>query len=160
MIKSAQELTVRQLSELPPEILQLEVESVTEGFRFLTRLIIDWKNGANRFDRPGECFLGVFRHGHLIAVGGLSYDPYAGPGIGRLRRVYVRRDSRRLEVGRFLVEHLLKHAAPRFRAVRLSTDTSEGATFYLRCGFEPIQDDFATHVKLFERTMKPAPYLS
>ncbi|WP_072410068.1 GNAT family N-acetyltransferase [Pseudomonas sp. NFACC04-2] len=159
MIKSAQELTVRQLSELPPGILQLEAESVTEGFRFLTRLISDWKNGANRFDQPGECFLGVFRHGHLIAVGGLSYDPYAGPGVGRLRRVYVRRASRRLEVGRFLVEHLLKHAAPRFRAVRLSTDTPEGATFYLRCGFEPIQDDFATHVKLFERTMKPAPYL-
>ncbi|MGO4320401.1 GNAT family N-acetyltransferase [Pseudomonas sp. KB_12] len=149
MSTSAAELTVRQLSELPSGILQLEAESVKEGFRFLTRLISDWKNGSNRFDQPGECFLGVFRHGQLIAVGGLSYDPYAGPSVGRLRRVYVTRTSRGLKVGRFLVEQLLEHAAPRFQAVRLSTDTPEGAAFYLRCGFRPVEDDFATHVISF-----------
>ncbi|WP_114730951.1 GNAT family N-acetyltransferase [Pseudomonas fluorescens] len=149
MIESVRALTVRQLLELPPAILQLEAESVTEGFRFLTRLIIDWRNGSNRFDQPGECFLGVFDNGQLIAVGGLSCDPYATPSVGRLRRVYVTRTSRGLKVGRFLVEHLLEHAASRFQAVRLSTDTPEGAAFYLRCGFRPVEDDFATHVISF-----------
>ncbi|AIC19694.1 acetyltransferase [Pseudomonas chlororaphis] len=147
MVTSTGELAIRQISVLAPEILELEAEAVAEGFRFLTRLVADWKSGANRFDQPGECLLGAFRDGQLIAIGGLSYDPYAGPGIGRLRRVYVARAARGQSVGKALVQRLLAHAAQRFRVVRLSTDTPEGAAFYLRCGFQPIQDDFATHVK-------------
>ncbi|MBP5077718.1 GNAT family N-acetyltransferase [Pseudomonas chlororaphis] len=147
MVRSTGELAIRQISALPPEILVLEAEAVTEGFRFLTRLVADWENGSNRFDQPGECLLAALRDGQLIAIGGLSYDPYAGPDIGRLRRVYVARAARGQNVGKALVQQLLAYAAQRFRVVRLSTDTSEGAAFYLRCGFQPIQDDFATHVK-------------
>ena len=141
------ELAIRQLSALPSDILILEAEAMAGGFRFLTRLVADWENGSNRFDRPGECLLGAFCNGQLIAIGGLSYDPYAGPDIGRLRRVYVARASRGKSVGRVLVHQLLQYAAQRFRVVRLSTDTPEGAAFYLRCGFLPVQDDFATHEK-------------
>lgn len=86
VVTSTGELAIRQISVLAPEILELEAEAVAEGFRFLTRLVADWKNGANRFDQPGECLLGAFRDGHLIAIGGLSYDPYAGPGIEGIRR--------------------------------------------------------------------------
>lgn len=147
MITSTGELAIRQISALPPEILILEAEAVTEGFRFLTRLVADWKNGSNRFDQPGECLLGAFRNGQLIAIGGLSYDPYARSDTGRLRRVYVARASRGQNVGKALVQQLLEYAAQRFRVVRLSTDTPEGSAFYLRCGFQQIHDDFATHVK-------------
>ncbi|WP_204124334.1 MULTISPECIES: GNAT family N-acetyltransferase [Pseudomonas] len=147
MVTSTGELAIRQISALSPEILILEAEAVTEGFRFLTRLVADWKNGSNRFDQPGECLLGAFRNGQLMAIGGLSYDPYAGSDIGRLRRVYVARASRGQNVGKALVERLLEYAAQRFRVVRLSTDTPEGSAFYLRCGFQQIHDDFATHVK-------------
>ncbi|WJV26842.1 MULTISPECIES: GNAT family N-acetyltransferase [Pseudomonas] len=147
VVTSTGELAIRQISVLAPEILELEAEAVAEGFRFLTRLVADWKSGANRFDQPGECLLGAFRDGQLIAIGGLSYDPYTGPGIGRLRRVYVARAARGQSVGKALVQQLLAYAAQRFRVVRLSTDTPEGAAFYLRCGFQPIEDDFATHVK-------------
>ncbi|MEW7858907.1 Acetyltransferase (GNAT) domain-containing protein [Pseudomonas sp. NFIX51] len=147
MVRSTGEPAIRQISALPTEILVLEAEAVTEGFRFLTRLVAEWQNGSNRFDQPGECLLGAFRDGQLIAIGGLSYDPYAGPDIGRLRRVYVVRAARGQNVGKALVQQLLAYAAQRFRVVRLSTDTPEGAAFYLRCGFQPIQDDFATHVK-------------
>ena len=83
----------------------------------------------------------------LIAIGGLSCDPFAGRDTGRLRRVYVARASRGQNVGKALVQHLLEFASEHFRVVRLSTDTPEGAAFYLRCGFQPIQDDFATHMK-------------
>jgi GNAT superfamily N-acetyltransferase len=147
VITSTGELAIRQISALPPEILILEAEAVTEGFRFLTRLVADWKNGSNRFDQPGECLLGAFRNGQLIAIGGLSYDPYARSDTGRLRRVYVAHASRGQNVGKALVQQLLEYAAQRFRVVRLSTDTPEGSAFYLRCGFQQIHDDFATHVK-------------
>jgi len=141
------DLAIRKISALAPQILVLEAEAVAEGFRFLTRLIAEWETGTNRFDQAGECLFGAFRNGRLIAVGGLSCDPFAGPGTGRLRRVYVARASREQNVGKALVLHLLEQARGHFRVVRLSTDTPEGAAFYLRCGFQPIQDDNATHMK-------------
>lgn len=155
MVTSTGELAIHQLSALPPEILVLEAEAVTEGFRFLTRLVADWKNGSNRFDQPGECLFGAFRNGQLIAIGGISNDPYVGPDIGRLRRVYVARASRGQNVGQALVQQLLEYAARRFQVVRLSTDTPEGAAFYLRCGFQQIQEDFATHVKSLVDATQP-----
>ncbi|MDY0832010.1 GNAT family N-acetyltransferase [Pseudomonas sp. AN3A02] len=147
MIHTTRDFSIRTLSALTEELLTLEAEAIAEGFRFLTRLIAEWKSGANRFDRPGECLLGVFNNGQLIAIGGLSYDPYAGTEVGRLRRVYVAQASRGCHVGKALVSQLLKHAAQQFGVVRLSTDTQEGAAFYLRCGFEPVQDKHATHAK-------------
>ncbi|MBD0687717.1 MULTISPECIES: GNAT family N-acetyltransferase [unclassified Pseudomonas] len=140
-------LSIQPICALSPGVQVLEAEAVAEGFRFLTRLIAEWESGVNQFDRCGEGFFGAFRDDQLIAVGGLSYEPYAGSDTGRLRRVYVAPASRGQNVGRFLVNHLLEHATQRFRTVRLSTDTPEGAAFYVRCGFQPIRDDFATHVK-------------
>ncbi|WP_150759353.1 GNAT family N-acetyltransferase [Pseudomonas fluorescens] len=147
MVTSTDQLAIFKISGITPQIRELEVEAVAEGFRFLTRLIAEWESGANRFDQQGECFLGVFRNGRLIAVGGLSFDPFSEAGVGRLRRVYVARASRGQNVGKALVQQLLDLASGHFRVVRLSTDTPEGAAFYLRCGFQSIQDDFATHVK-------------
>jgi N-acetylglutamate synthase-like GNAT family acetyltransferase len=149
VIDSADELAIRQISALPPEIQVLEAQARTEGFRFLTRLVEEWKNGYNRFDRPGEGLFGVFCNGQLIGIGGLSYDPYAGSDIGRLRRVYITPTARGQHAGKALVQHLLAYAALNFRVVRLSTDTPEGAAFYLRCGFQQIEDDTATHVMSF-----------
>ena len=140
-------LSIRNLRTLPEQIRGLETEAVAEGFKFLTRLISEWENRSNRFDQSGECLLGVFRHGQLIAIGGVSRDPYGDPKVGRLRRVYVARAMRGQNVGKVLVKRLLKHAAPRFQTVRLSTDTAEGARFYLRCGFQPVEADGATHEK-------------
>jgi GNAT superfamily N-acetyltransferase len=118
-------------------------------------LIEDWTNGSNRFDQLGEGLFGAFRAGQLIAIGGLSFDPFTGPDIGRLRRVYVARASRGQNVGKALVQQLLEYAAQRFCVVRLSTDTPEGAAFYLRSGFQPIRDDFATHMKALGDATQP-----
>ncbi|QLG96412.1 GNAT family N-acetyltransferase [Pseudomonas yamanorum] len=150
MAKATDGLSIRKLSALPKEIWALEADAVAEGFRFLTRLIAEWQSGANRFDRPGECLLGVFDGGQLVAVGGLSYDPYAEPDVGRLRRLYVARASRGRNIGKALVGQLLEHASRQFRVVRLSTDTPEGSAFYLRCGFERVQDEHATHARSLE----------
>ncbi|AJP52706.1 acetyltransferase [Pseudomonas simiae] len=140
-------VSIRKLEQLPVQIRALEVQAVAEGFRFLTRLITEWEDGTHRFDQPGECFLGMFCEGQLIAVGGLSCDPFAGPGVGRLRRVYVERNHRGRQAGKALVHQLLENAAVHFYQVRLSTDSSEAAAFYLRCGFDQVADDTATHTK-------------
>lgn len=144
---SNHEVSIHQLTELPDEIRALEAGAIAEGFRFLTRLVAEWETRQNRFDQPGECLLGAFRNGRLIAIGGLSCDPHAGPQVGRLRRVYVERAARGKHVGKALVQQLLEHASGRFTSVRLSTDTAQGAAFYVRCGFQPVRDDSATHVR-------------
>ncbi|PYY68767.1 GNAT family N-acetyltransferase, partial [Pseudomonas jessenii] len=61
--------------------------------------------------------------------------------------VYVAPASRGQNVGKALVQQLLELASGHFRVVRLSTDTPEGAAFYLRCGFQPIHAEHATHMK-------------
>ena len=147
VVTSTGPLAILEISGITPQLRELETQAVAEGFRFLSRLIEEWESGANRFDQQGEGLFGAFRNGRLIAIGGLSSDPFAEPDVGRLRRVYVARASRGQNVGKALVQHLLELASEHFRVVRLSTDTPEGAAFYLRCGFRPIQDDFATHMK-------------
>jgi len=136
---------IQRIARLPPEILTLEKEAVGEGFRFLTRLIAEWRSGANRFDAPGECLMAAYRDHRLIGIGGLSVDPYAQNDTARLRRLYVSASSRGLKVGQALVNALVEFASHRFRIVRLSTDTPEGDTFYRHCGFNRSDDDHATH---------------
>ncbi|MEO8491074.1 GNAT family N-acetyltransferase [Pseudomonas sp.] len=142
-----QGFSVQRLEALPAEVALLEAQAIAEGFRFLTRLVTEWENQTNRFDKPGECLLGVFRQGELIAIGGVSRDPYVGPEVARLRRVYVAPAQRGCLVGKALVQHLLEHATAHFHHARLSTDTPEAAAFYLRCGFHEVADDTATHGK-------------
>ncbi|MFO2464327.1 GNAT family N-acetyltransferase [Pseudomonas sp. 15FMM2] len=140
-----QQVKIQQITDLPPQILALEKEAVGGGFRFLTRLIAEWHSGANRFDAPGECLMAAYVNQQLVAIGGLSIDPYAQTNTARLRRVYVAASSRRQHIGQMLVNALVVQAALRFENVRLSTDTSEGDAFYLRCGFTRTEDAQATH---------------
>lgn len=81
-----------------------------------------------------------------MGVGACPYDPYAEANTARLRRVYVAASSRGQHVGQALVKALLTHAALRFRSVHLSTDTPEGDSFYLHCGFIRTDITHATHV--------------
>ncbi|MNI99611.1 hypothetical protein D3C76_1789600 [compost metagenome] len=53
------DLTMRKISALASQVLVLEAKAATDGFRFLTRLIAQWKTGTTRFDQAGECFLGA-----------------------------------------------------------------------------------------------------
>ncbi len=106
----------------------------------------EWRSGANRFDKPGEAFCGVFRDGALVAVGGLNADPYLpDPGVGRLRHVYVRPAWRRASLGAAITRHLLPLAVPRFRRVRLRIGDPGAARLYERCGFERVAEPDATH---------------
>ncbi len=122
---------------LEVDYLELVNESKSEGFRFLERLVSDYKSGANTFSKPGEVLYGIFnRAGILVAVGGLTIDPYADDNkIGRLRRFYVARNERRSGLGKLLVDTILKEARNEFKVVVLYTDAEEASQFYSRIGF-------------------------
>jgi GNAT superfamily N-acetyltransferase len=140
------DVQIIRLTVLTEDIKPLVVEAEQGGHRFMRRLYDEWNSGQNRFDGPGELFLGAFAGGRLVGVGGLNRDPYADDDqIGRLRHVYVLAAARRLRVGTLLVNKIISEAEKHFVVVRLRTITPEAATFYERLGFEKTSEEAATH---------------
>ncbi|EEL87471.1 TPA: GNAT family N-acetyltransferase [Bacillus nitratireducens] len=111
-------------------------ESKDEGFNFLIKLISDYENKINTFNKTGECLYGIFQGEKLIGIGGLNQDPYTENNkIGRLRRVYISKDYRRIGLGNLLLNRLLSHSEKYFKVVVLHTDTKQGDAFYTTNGF-------------------------
>ncbi|MBT2339968.1 MULTISPECIES: hypothetical protein [Pseudomonas] len=54
--------------------------------------------------------------------------------------------ARNQHVRKALAKALVAQTALHVQSVRLSTDTSGGDAFYLRCGFVRIEDVHATHI--------------
>lgn len=137
---------VRRIYALPADIARLLMLSRAEGFDFVDRLVTDWENGTNRFDRPGEILTECRKDGFLVAIGGLNIDPYLeDPSVGRLRHVYVDPAFRGSGVGRELVGRLMIFAKQRFDRVRIRTATQDGGAFYLAMGFAGTDEPDATH---------------
>ena len=117
-----------------------------EGFRFVTRFADECANGGVQLDSPGEYFCGVFEEGDLVALGGVTLDPYVDDaGVGRVRHVFVRPEFRARGVGRMLVDRLEARAQNRYTRLRLRTDRAAAAAFYERLGYRAISNDTATH---------------
>jgi GNAT superfamily N-acetyltransferase len=133
---------IERLSEAPAENLGgLIAESEANGLRFVRRLADEWASGANRFDRPGEALFVARIAGQPVGVCGLNVDPYAdGPGVGRLRHLYVLSTHRRRGVGRQLVTEVIQAARGAFDTLRLSTRNPEAAQLYERLGFQRCAD--------------------
>ena len=132
------------------EFEPLQSEARAEGYDFVDRTVREWATGEHRFDGPGEALYGLFEGGVLVAIGGLTRDPYAeGPEVGRLRRIYVRAAWRDRGVGTQMVKFLLAEAKKSFRAVRLRAENDRAARLYERLGFRPLVDPEATHTLLF-----------
>lgn len=112
-------------------------QSKEEGFRFVERLVNDYKNGSNTFDQWGEALFGVFNEeGDLIAIGGLNSDPFSNEhSIGRLRRFYVSKEYRRSGLGSLLVKRIIEEAKRNYKTLVLYTDTEQAHKFYLSLGF-------------------------
>jgi GNAT superfamily N-acetyltransferase len=145
-------MTLIQKIELPaPGIEQLHAEAKQSGYDFIDTLVDEWVSGANRFQARGEVLCGCFDQGKLVAVGGLTIDPFVGsPDTGRIRRVYVRSAWRNHGVGRALVTYLVEQARKNFRNVRLRAENADAARLYERLGFISIDDPDATHTLSFE----------
>ncbi|MCH7320444.1 GNAT family N-acetyltransferase [Solibacillus sp. MA9] len=133
-----EEFKVKQIKNLfYVDLNQLVKESKEEGFRFLERLVNDYKKGTNNFNKPGESLYGVFnKEGVLIAIGRLNIDPFSNQQkIGRLRRFYVTRDYRRNGLGRLLLKKIICDAKNYYKVLVLHTDTEQADKFYTSFGF-------------------------
>jgi GNAT superfamily N-acetyltransferase len=131
----------------------LEAEAREQGYDFICTLVEEWGSGKNRFDGPGEALYGCFENEGLIAVGALSCDPYAGePGVGRIRRLFVRTAFRNQGVGRALVSALVERARIHFRCVRLRAVNADAARLYERLGFVAIESPHCTHVMVLQES--------
>jgi len=141
-----------QKIELPVAGLeQLHAEAKQSGYDFIDTLVDEWTSGANRFEASGEILCGHFDQGQLVAVGGLTIDPFVGRSdTGRIRRVYVRSSWRDKGIGRALVSTLIEEARKNFHHVRLRAENEDAARLYERMGFTPIDDPGATHTLSFE----------
>jgi len=142
------EAFIERLRDLPADrVGELVSESERAGSRFVRRLVDEWDNGANRFDRPGEVLFGARVAGRLVGVCGLNVDPYArDERVGRVRHLYVLSDFRRLGVARRLMAHVIAAAGGRFDNLRLRTHNPAAARLYEALGFRPCVDGDATHV--------------
>jgi GNAT superfamily N-acetyltransferase len=127
-------------------IRDLAAAADAEGFRFLSRFLADLDAGRVAFDTADTRFLGAAVDGRLVAVGGVTPDPYAGdPQVGRVRHLYVSPQLRKQGIGRELVSALEAWALQRYRTLRLRTDTDAAAQFYECLGYDRIADAEATH---------------
>jgi len=130
---------------LVPETLQHEASQ--EGCGFVERLVSEWRDGSNRFDRDGEIlFAGHLVGGEMVAVGGLNRDFAHHSGVGRLRHIYIRPAFRRRGIASALIGRLELHGRLSFRSIRLRTDSSVAARLYESRGYQPINSETATHV--------------
>ncbi|MGG7566066.1 GNAT family N-acetyltransferase [Rhodovulum sp. DZ06] len=145
------DLRIARIHALPEGLGALRAAAAAEGFRFLDRLAADWTSGETRFDAPGEALFAAWRGGALVAIGGVTRDPWAGAApepsrTGRLRRFYVHPSARRRGVGAALLAELIAAARPHFTRLRLRTDES-AAAFYAALGFAQTAEPGATHAR-------------
>ncbi|NKW84378.1 GNAT family N-acetyltransferase [Bacillus cereus] len=131
------DMHIQQIENLMKyEFKYLVQESKEEGFKFLKKLINEYENELNTFNKSGECLYGIFQGEKLIGIAGLNADPYTENNkIGRLRRFYIAKDYRRIGLGKLLLNKLLSHTEKYFKVVVLHTDTKQGDVFYTANGF-------------------------
>jgi ribosomal protein S18 acetylase RimI-like enzyme len=125
--------------------------SEAEGFRSVRRVVDEWTSGANRFSMNGEALLGCFLNGHLVAICGLTRDPYQSQAtVGRLRNLYVLPEYRGREIGAALVRRVVELAGSSFEVLRLRAANPQAAALYERLGFRATTElEHCTHVMRF-----------
>jgi predicted GNAT family acetyltransferase len=146
---------VKPTAKIEPLLDVSQVESLAavaraEGFNFLDRLIDEWQNGTNKFEKPSEVIYGAFVDGNLIATAGLTFQR---ENLGRVRRVYVHPNYRRQGIAKSLMNTVLSFAQEQYSTVVLYTETQEAREMYERLGFipeSPDGPDHATHRLQFD----------
>lgn len=147
------------LTELAQDqIGPLLAESEAEGFQFVRRVVNEWESGANRFTGEGEALLGYIVGGRLVAICGLTRDPYQREAtVGRLRNLYVLPEHRGRSIGTALTRRVIELAGSAFQVLRLRAATPVAASLYERLGFTATTDlDNCTHVIRFHLPAKPS----
>jgi GNAT superfamily N-acetyltransferase len=131
---------------LPDQIGILEAEACADSVKNVSRLVADWTNGEERFSKPGELLLAAYDGERLIAIGGLTVDPYhPTPPAMRLRRVYVLKQDRGLGVGRALASALIEHGLKRTNLLLVNAGVQDADLFWEALGFERVDRVHHSH---------------
>jgi len=133
---------------LPAEFVALRAQAETEGYPFVSRLALRWRDGG--YDGDGRAtLLGAYDGGALLAVGALTadeYDPH--PDHRRIRHFYVLPAARRRGAGRALADALTSEAfrvAPR---LHLRATHALSLAFWDAMGFTRVDRPNRTHEKV------------
>lgn len=134
-------IVVREVKDLNEyDLSSMLQESMKEGFRHVSRLLQDYADGSNRFDREGEALFAALHNGSVIGVGGLNLlaaEQGGSSRVGRVRRVYVLQRARRLGAGKLLMEAIMEHGRPYVSVLALRTENPAADLFYQALGFVP-----------------------
>jgi GNAT superfamily N-acetyltransferase len=136
---------LRAIDDVPTLLGELATRARGEDFAMLDRLVAEWRSARGRFDAPGERLLAVVVDGTLVAVGGITRDPWSPAHVGRIRRLYVDPEHRGRGLGALVLADLVRGARATFGELHLRTTTERGAAFFEACGFAPIDAPEATH---------------
>lgn len=147
-----EQIDIARISEIQlGAINHLLEESLSQGFRFVERLIREFHSGLNCFDKSGEVLLTASVQGIVVGICGLNRDPYFNdPKVGRLRHLYVQSVWRRRGVGRLLVTQIIHEANQHYQLLTLRTDTVAADEFYQQLGFKihPNWEHTTHHLQL------------
>ncbi|TAU45467.1 N-acetyltransferase (plasmid) [Rhizobium leguminosarum] len=145
MVGDSDAVVVRRIVELPDHFCQFLVEAAAEGFDTMSVLQDEWRDGSNRFERPGEILALATIRDEIAGIGGITQD-FVDPSWLRMRRFYVRPTYRRRGVGRRIALYVLEHAEPFERQIALYADGPEAEAFWPTLRFDPIERENTTHV--------------
>ncbi len=140
-------MNIQKLDALPTEILDLVVESEREGYRFVRRLVDEYRSGDNDFSAHGEALFSVLEDGKLIGVGGVNIQPGDNPSVGRLRHVYISKSARGLGVGKKLISVIEDHSGQFFSKLVLFTNFESSIGFYNKLGYASVSLPKISHEK-------------
>ncbi len=127
---------VRLSERLPDGFDAIERDAAAEDYRFVEALAQEWH--AGRYDGTDERYvlLAALRDGVLVAVGGLTPDPYDDASdLLRVRHVYVRPAARRAGVGRVLAGALIQQGLALVPRLSLRAADAGAAAFWEALGF-------------------------
>jgi len=144
MVSDTNAVVVRRIFELPENFDQFLHEAAAEGFDNMSVLQEQWRDGLNRFDRPGEILALATVDGEIAGIGGITQD-FVDSSWLRMRRFYVRSAYRRRGVGRKLALYVLEHARPFNRQIVLYAGGPEAEAFWPTLGFLPVDREHTTH---------------
>lgn len=127
------------------DISRLAREASGEGYNMINRLVDDYTSGVNRFDGRGEKLIGYIADNTVAAVCGLNIEP-TNNKMGRIRRLYVLPNLRRMGLGTKLVQYLISHAKAHFEYVVVNIGELPVAGFYNSMGFQTADHTSYTHI--------------
>jgi GNAT superfamily N-acetyltransferase len=139
--------TIIEALDEPPasDLALLAAAAAREGYSHIRRVVEEWENGRNRFDKPGELLLGAFDGPSMVAIGGMTLDLSRSDWL-RMRRFYVLPDSRGRGVARLLAGRLLVHAREYVPTITVHAGDARAALFWQAMGFRPLIRDTYTHI--------------